>query len=1033
MEQEMTALWVTGRVQRPPANLFARLARLQYAVCCWVALLWIVDGQAAPVAALTGVTEHALTPTIADPHGCAIVEARLWCWGSNRYGQLGRVTQEIVTNTVSGPLTAWSGQPLAMPVTAQDIRVESIRVAANVTCWLSNARLYCAGDPRYLPTADLSPGATWQSAAWNALYDDVRDVRLSATGGCTIDTRGTVACWGQNRFGGTGSPATESTNVQSSRQPVADAPAGVRKLLVGAEFACALANGAVWCWGRNDLGQLGDGTTTPRHKAKAVVGLPQTITDIAAGDDGHVCALATEGTLWCWGNNYAGQVGVAPTAEERWRTLPTRVATLQGGAVSRMNLGYGSTCVEILGEALCFGVDADGRTSTLRPPVRTPNGAPRGWLGGCFLAAGGALHCPYMSGTYPYTALSARKIANVAELIGTPTEIKIGRSVACARNRDSALACWGANAFGQLGQGDTNARVGAVRLPFALRDFAVGADHACAADATGVACWGRNDFGALGDGTTVHRTVPTRAIGYGRRVAAGGNTTCAYDSPTLNLRCWGRNSSGQASGDPADSVILQPASPLPTSVMLSSAGGVVLGESFACATFSRSPNAPSETACWGYLELDPGSNNTLPAGAVRTFRGGTALPDGGPYLRSSAFTVCAGDRCAGKNLTPATGDTSTAWGVVLSPSFNRNFTLGGRHACALPSAAATTVGCRGLSVPDCGYRNFTGRSFRIIHTVVCDYEWRAAQQVTPPWESVLGLPGIPTSIAVGYETACAIVGRDVWCWGDTTSTSPSMLDQATGFDERDWHPIHRESAVAPSGDTAVPLDTTRACPAYVAARVTPLGASTAGAWGLELLARGGRLQLHGGVNFSAVGHMPLDTLEPPVPGYAAFSIQNPRGGPQNVVVTLFGEGEHEVLVQSTVPPSLLRTTVLRQTVTLSTVSTRRQLSLPDGFHILVVQPLSGTRGFRASVVTTQPDGTPAALHGGVVVGGYMAQGLSGDAGLCTDDASQFVFATQGLEARGFGTTDNAKGAGDLRLMVTEAQSGKILYDSWPMP
>jgi alpha-tubulin suppressor-like RCC1 family protein len=75
----------------------------------------------------------------------------------------------------------------------------------------------------------------------------------------------------------------------------------------GAAHTCALRRGEVWCWGGNQVGQLGDGTTRGRARAARVPGLTGVI-GIAAGA-GHQCAAIADGTVWCWGNGHFGQAG----------------------------------------------------------------------------------------------------------------------------------------------------------------------------------------------------------------------------------------------------------------------------------------------------------------------------------------------------------------------------------------------------------------------------------------------------------------------------------------------------------------------------------------------------------------------------------------------------------------------------------------------------------------------------------------------------------------------------------------------------
>lgn len=178
--------------------------------------------------------------------------------------------------------------------------------------------------------------------------------------------------------------------------------------------------------------------------------------------------------------------------------------------------------------------------------------------------------------------------------------------------------------------------------------------------------------------------------------------------------------------------------------------------------------------------------------------------------------------------------------------------------------------------------------------------------------------------------------------------------------------------------------------------------------------------MHGGLNFGGYGSSVGDG----VPGYAAFSIANRIFAEQQVDLELSGDGGEFVLtVESTIPPSTARTLMLRETLVLGAQAQRRTLRLRNGFHIVGLQPTSGTRLFLASITTTIGGELGSGFQGGAVVGGYLEGGRTGFAGVCTSDASTISLRTQARSTR------DAGGAGDLRLQVVEGISAALLYDS----
>ena len=172
---------------------------------------------------------------------------------------------------------------------------------------------------------------------------------------CALMTSGTPACWGSNRFGQLGDNTIISRFTPGD---VSGLSGGVTSLALGYAHTCALSmDGTVTCWGRNEYGQVGDGTRVNRLEPTKVKGLDRPVRMVVAGMD-HTCALGVAGEVWCWGANYASQLGDG-TDEDRIE--PVLVKGLNS-SVQAVAAGDHHTCALIANdEVMCWGKNTRGQ------------------------------------------------------------------------------------------------------------------------------------------------------------------------------------------------------------------------------------------------------------------------------------------------------------------------------------------------------------------------------------------------------------------------------------------------------------------------------------------------------------------------------------------------------------------------------------------------------------------------------------------------------------------------------------------------
>ena len=147
---------------------------------------------------------------------------------------------------------------------------------------------------------------------------DVKDVDAKGISTCAVLDNKSVSCWGKNEYGQLGNGITGGSN---SIPVIVSGISNATKITNGYRHACAiLDNKSVQCWGRNNQGQLGDGTFVDRNVPTAVTGV-KNVVEIAPGYR-HTCALLDNDTIQCWGQNNQGQLGDGTTNS---RTTPAEV------------------------------------------------------------------------------------------------------------------------------------------------------------------------------------------------------------------------------------------------------------------------------------------------------------------------------------------------------------------------------------------------------------------------------------------------------------------------------------------------------------------------------------------------------------------------------------------------------------------------------------------------------------------------------------------------------------------------------------
>jgi alpha-tubulin suppressor-like RCC1 family protein len=352
------------------------------------------------------------------------------------------------------------------------------------------------------------------------------EVAVGAAHSCAPGTGEDVWCWGDNSAGQLGDGSTTD-----SLDPVHVDGLGyqeglyVVQLSAGRAHTCVTASGSqstdLYCWGANNEGQLGDGSTTDRS---APVKVAEDVQLVAAGQE-HTCVVYDDGTVGCWGRNEAGQLGTGGAGA----SVPTATDVAGLNDIVDIAANDTTTCVvDEDGDAWCWGSDSDGQLGD--DAVLASRSSP--------------------------VAVDMSGLAD-----GGFFDITLGLRHACGATTEGLL-CWGSDAAGQLGNGgsatDEPTPAAVTMDGQKFTSVSAGADSTCASDASQVWCWGDNSAGQLGTGDqddsddpvavdqSLVRPSPlgieSSALLLGVAVAA--THACAVDLQPV-VYCWGDNAAGQ--------------------------------------------------------------------------------------------------------------------------------------------------------------------------------------------------------------------------------------------------------------------------------------------------------------------------------------------------------------------------------------------------------------------------------------------------------------------------------------------------------
>lgn len=663
---------------------------------------------------------------------------------------------------------------------------------------------------------------------------------------CGIAADGAAYCWGAGSYGrlGNGSSSNEESPSPVDISTITGNSAFVQ--ISGSFYhTCAvMADGRAYCWGRDLNGALGNGVfvgadqLSPSAVSTSGIGGSKAFVQIETAV-GYTCAVMADGAGYCWGNDNSGELGNGSESGNQYTPSQVDTSTISGNKAFVQISGGGShTCaVTADGLAYCWGLDSAGRVgdggaagSSFASPVAvdmSPIAADAafvqvsaGLAHSCGTTSDGAAYC---WGSDSNSALGNGLVLTSDQPSPSPVDVtSIAGSTAfvevyalrlhtCGLTTDGVAHCWGSDSNGQLGNGSTAtedqespSQVDDSTMPryASIVDITAGEAHACARTPEGEAyCWGSDSSSELGNGSTTGNQdspspvdlTPVTGESAWRPVAAGSGCTCAASGAGVAY-CWGRDGDAQLGNGDVLTANQESPSLVDTAPVAGSSMpiGLAIGRWHACALM-----ADGVPYCWGRDDFAQLGNGDL----LTVTQESPSAVDLSPVTGNSAFVQLSGPGhhtcgltaeglayCWGRDDVGQLGNGDTLTANQPSPSavdvstVTGSTTLvkvvgGGEHSCALTSAGVAY--CWGSDV----YGQL-GNGDSLV-----------ANQDSPSPVDTSTITGNPVFVQLSgglYHTCGVTAEGDGYCWGRddlgqlgngdivvTSQASPSPVDTST--------------------------------------------------------------------------------------------------------------------------------------------------------------------------------------------------------------------------------------------------------------
>ncbi len=488
-------------------------ARTGVEIKCWGANFGYQFGRGSPdpyfpygskIPVSTTIVPNSQNINLGDGFACSLNNGSLFCWGANSRGEIGNGS---------------AGVPLPGGYT-HGLNITSVSVSGGTICAIDDQKdVYCWGSN---PVGQAGSSNTLPVKSPHKLIEHTFNTSAvlsnlqAGEGNTCMKVNGLTHCWGSTNQGQFG--RGESTRYLANYPEYISALPDISETSVGYGHICHISNGNVFCAGNNSVYQSSP-ISSERVTSYTQAVLPFPALKVRAARD-FTCALLTNQTVWCWGANFYGQIGV--NSQNMFFPNPTQVATISG-VTDLYSSGLSQhTCARTsAGKVWCWGRNDSSQIGSSSASTRAPYNVialdtstmiSTGSNTTCGLSSSGEITCRLLNnaGQAGTNDDFSNWGSNPVSSNSIFTNVKSGTEHVCGLTSDLALYCWGKGTFGQVGHGVYS---NVVKLPRKIltdvKEFSLGGDHTCAiTNDNRLWCWGFNENGQFGNGSNNNTNVP---------------------------------------------------------------------------------------------------------------------------------------------------------------------------------------------------------------------------------------------------------------------------------------------------------------------------------------------------------------------------------------------------------------------------------------------------------------------------------------------------------------------------------------------